>query len=891
MTYSNTVVAALIVGTGAIIARGTSAPAAAVPVGTAFTYQGSLTQGELPANGAFDFQFILFDASTLGNQVGGPVVVEDVVVTDGIFTVLIDFGPGAFGGDGRWLDIGVRPGVDTGLFTILIPRHELTSTPYAIWASSAANADLAQSAPWSGVTGVPGDIADGDDDTQYTASTGLSLNGTEFTVAVSYQLPQACSGGQVAKWNGAAWVCADDTDTNTQLSEGDVETLVTNGALDLAVGTSLGGRPISTGPHTVDTDTVLDLGGVQALGFVAGPHTVDTDTVLDLGGVQALGFVAGPHTVDTDTVLDLGGVQALGFVAGPHTVDTDTVLDLGGVQALGFVAGPHTVDTDTVLDLGGVQALGFVAGPHTVDTDTVLDLGGIQALGFVAGPHTVDTDTTLDQAGVVALGFAMGPHTVDTTLDQAGVAALGFATGPHTQNIWSQNGSDIFYNGGKVGIGTNTPFEELDVSSTSNPGISITSTSPGAAQWSLYTIGSDPSRLGFFEIQRTSGTDTIPFTIEPEAPSYTMYLDGSGSVGIGTPSPSAGAKLQVEGAIRVPVGNGTVLYGDPNASGTPGTDSFRVRYEQDFFGSFIDALVFEKTDVNDLNPDGGIAFVNTGLDGVAETALSIRGSGNVGIGTTSPAERLEVSGNIRLSNVGGGGTRSISLPQTTTGNNGNLLIQAGGVTTNSGTAFQGGNLVLRAGNLNTAGGAWAGSGTVEIHAGKNQYKSTVNGDIKFFAGDSDQERMRIVGDSGNVGIGTASPGAKLSFNNLNDGSNGADGITWYNPSPTAYGIYRTPGVWSGPDYQQLSLTWQTGIRLDPGTAHGKSYVDIGGGGLRVTAGNAAIGTTGPGLSFARDKDGVCELAGAIHERLGKRLPEPPNRLWHAHQHGPDQQQR
>ena len=91
---------------------------------------------------------------------------------------------------------------------------------------------------------------------------------------------------------------------------------------------------------------------------------------------------------------------------------------------------------------------------------------------------------------------------------------------------------------------------------------------------------------------------------------------------------------------------------------------------------------------------------------------------NVGIGTTSPAEKLEVSGNIRLSSAGGG-TRSLSLPQTTTGNNGNLLLQAGGVTAAHGLAFQGGNLILRAGDLNTAGVFWAGSGAVEIHAGKN----------------------------------------------------------------------------------------------------------------------------------------------------------------------------
>jgi hypothetical protein len=79
---------------------------------------------------------------------------------------------------------------------------------------------------------------------------------------------------------------------------------------------------------------------------------------------------------------------------------------------------------------------------------------------------------------------------------------------------------------------------------------------------------------------------------------------------------------------------------------------------------------------------------------------------------------------------------------------------------------------------------------------------------------------------GNVGIGTTTPGAKLSFANLEDGRDTADGIAWYNPAPLSYGIYRTAGPWSSPDYQQLKLAWDTGIVIYPGSAYGKSYVDV-----------------------------------------------------------------
>ena len=84
------------------------------------------------------------------------------------------------------------------------------------------------------------------------------------------------------------------------------------------------------------------------------------------------------------------------------------------------------------------------------------------------------------------------------------------------------------------------------------------------------------------------------------------------------------------------------LFDHTNPGGTPDGDGFRVYYENSFFGSGQDAMVVEKTDGNQANPDGGIAFVNTGNDGDRNTAMSIRGDGNVGIGTVSPSSRLSV---------------------------------------------------------------------------------------------------------------------------------------------------------------------------------------------------------------------------------------------------------
>jgi len=105
-----------------------------------------------------------------------------------------------------------------------------------------------------------------------------------------------------------------------------------------------------------------------------------------------------------------------------------------------------------------------------------------------------------------------------------------------------------------------------------------------------------------------------------------------------------------------------------------------------------------------------------------------------------------------------------------------------------------------------------------------------------------QAQTNVFPASGNVGIGTMNPGANLSFKSVIDAPD-ASGITWYSPRPLAYGIYKTPGSWDASlNYQQLQLSWETGIILDPGSLYGKSYVDIQGAGLRVTSGSVGIGT-------------------------------------------------
>jgi hypothetical protein len=103
--------------------------------GTAFTYQGRLNDGANAANGSYDLRFALFDAASAGTQQGNLLTNSATAVSNGLFTVTLNFG-NQFPGAARWLDLGVRTNGGT-TFTALAPRQPLTPTPYAITASNA----------------------------------------------------------------------------------------------------------------------------------------------------------------------------------------------------------------------------------------------------------------------------------------------------------------------------------------------------------------------------------------------------------------------------------------------------------------------------------------------------------------------------------------------------------------------------------------------------------------------------------------------------------------------------------------------------------------------------------------------------------------------------------
>src|SRR5262245_43856817 len=103
----------LIVLTTVVLETVSTSPAAAAPLGTAFSYQGRLSDGGEPGNGRYDLRFNLYTAALGGTAVGAGVTNQNVSVSNGLFTTTVDFGADVFTGDEYWLDLGVRPGSST----------------------------------------------------------------------------------------------------------------------------------------------------------------------------------------------------------------------------------------------------------------------------------------------------------------------------------------------------------------------------------------------------------------------------------------------------------------------------------------------------------------------------------------------------------------------------------------------------------------------------------------------------------------------------------------------------------------------------------------------------------------------------------------------------------
>ena len=436
--------------------------------GTAFTFQGKLEHPPgTPAGGAegadFDFCFTLYDACTDGGQVGTPICMEGenaVTVTDGIFTVDLDFGGGVFVGDLRCLEVAVRE-TGVGGYIGLSPLQELRPTPYALTPvnplfpvitgggteNRISKFDGPQSITDSNIYDVDGYIGIGVSDPQRN----LDVNGNiHASSTISSGSSITIDGlNNTISTGGTISFVDDDLETTGAITTG-----------GLTVDGLVGGTGFSGWDTSASNDVTTSM---SFSGDVTGPY--DATVVDNLAG-DVTGHI-GATVVDNLAGDVTGHISAtiVGDDTHNHTDDSvsdDISIDNGLLYAV--VGEPNVgIGNDTPsskLDVEGTVTANGLIVEGTVTANDLTVNTSVSGTGFSGWDRDASDDVT---TSTDFLGDVTG--TYDATI--VGNDSHNHGDGSVSDDISIDNG--LLYaiaDGTEVGIGTDSPQETLHVDGT-----------------------------------------------------------------------------------------------------------------------------------------------------------------------------------------------------------------------------------------------------------------------------------------------------------------------------------------------------------------------------------------------------------------------------------------